>query len=184
MRDTEVYEVHFFSASRGMKKEQNVLLTHGDSVSKVADGLKVIATHGKVIVGEFLSEFTDFLHNLHCYFSSWCPGIANEKSKLYGLQFHPEVDLSEDGKTILKNFLYEVAKCKGTFSMKSREAACIQYIRETVGDHKVLVSLAFCWAELTTVTPVLFPSRCLSAEVWTPQFALPCCTKPWRTIKL
>lgn len=70
-------------------------------------------------------------------------GIANEKSKLYGLQFHPEVDLSDNGLAMMKNFLYEVAKCKGTYTMKSREAACIKYIRETTGDHKVLVSNLF-----------------------------------------
>ena len=37
---------------RGLKKEQHVLLTHGDSVNKVADGFKVIATFGKTIAGE------------------------------------------------------------------------------------------------------------------------------------
>ncbi|ELT99234.1 hypothetical protein CAPTEDRAFT_224299 [Capitella teleta] len=101
---------------KGLKKEQSVLLTHGDSILKVADGLKVIATHGKVVVG-----------------------VANEKAKLYGLQFHPEVDLSDNGIVMMKNFLFEVAKCKGSFCMKGREAACIDYIKETVGDHKVLM---------------------------------------------
>lgn len=101
---------------KGLKKEQNVLLTHGDSVDKLGKDLKAIAHSGKLIAG-----------------------IANEKSKLYGLQFHPEVDLSDNGLAMMKNFLYEVAKCKGTYTMKSREAACIKYIRETTGDHKVLM---------------------------------------------
>ena len=75
------------------------------------------------------------------YRSGFCvTGIASEKNKLYGVQFHPEVDLSENGRQMLRNFLFEVAKCKGSYTIKSREASCVQYIRDTVGDHKVLVS--------------------------------------------
>ena len=66
-------------------------------------------------------------------------GIANEKQKLYGVQFHPEVDLTDQGKSMLKNFVFEVVKLKGMYTMKCRESDCIEYIRETVGDHKVLV---------------------------------------------
>ena len=53
---------------RNLDKKQQVLLTHGDCVERVADSFQVIATSGNFIVG-----------------------IANEKLRLYGLQFHPEV---------------------------------------------------------------------------------------------
>jgi len=65
--------------------------------------------------------------------------ISNEKERLYGVQFHPEVDLSDNGVAMLKNFLRGVAECRGTFTIKSREDVCIQYIRSAVGSHKVLV---------------------------------------------
>ena len=68
------------------------------------------------------------------------PGIANDKLKVYGVQFHPEVDLTENGKQMMKNFLHDICKMKGNYTMKGRESACIQYIRDTVGNHKVLVS--------------------------------------------
>ena len=71
-------------------------------------------------------------------------GIANEKMKLYGVQFHPEVDLTENGCQMIKNFLYEAAKCQGTFTMLNREKSCINYIREVVGKHTVLVSWFTC----------------------------------------
>ena len=53
------------------------------------------------------------------------------------------MDLSENGVEMIRNFLFEVAKCKGTYTLRSREAACIKHIRETTGDHKVLVSSRF-----------------------------------------
>lgn len=67
-------------------------------------------------------------------------GIANDKLRLYGLQFHPEVDLTVNGKAMLRSFLFDVAGLTPNFTMESREAACIRYIREKVGTNKVLVS--------------------------------------------
>uniref|UniRef100_A0A8C0ZWI4 GMP synthase (glutamine-hydrolyzing) n=1 Tax=Castor canadensis TaxID=51338 RepID=A0A8C0ZWI4_CASCN len=69
-------------------------------------------------------------------------GIANESKKLYGVQFHPEVGLTENGKMILKNFLYDVAGCSGTFTVQNRELDCIREIKEQVGTSKVLVLLS------------------------------------------
>ena len=74
-------------------------------------------------------------------FRCFAAGIANERERLYGVQFHPEVDLSENGVAILKNFLRGIAQFHGTFTMKSREEECIRYIRSIVGSHKVLVSI-------------------------------------------
>ena len=65
--------------------------------------------------------------------------IANEKLKLYGVQFHPEVDLTENGMHMIRAFLYECAKCKGLYTVESREMSCIKYIKEAVGNSKVLV---------------------------------------------
>jgi GMP synthase (glutamine-hydrolysing) len=66
--------------------------------------------------------------------------MADERRRLYGVQFHPEVDLTENGQQMLQNFLRDVAKCSCNYTMKCRETACIEYIRNTVGNHKVLVS--------------------------------------------
>ena len=101
---------------RGLNSEEEVLLTHGDSISKTADGFKVIAKSGDIIAG-----------------------LANDKMKLYGVQFHPEVDLTPSGKHMLRNFLTEVCGLSCKFTMKSREEECCQYIRDTVGSSKVLM---------------------------------------------
>lgn len=65
--------------------------------------------------------------------------MANEKSRLYGVQFHPEVDLTPNGKLMMKNFLLDVAGLSGNFTMQSRELECIDYIKKEIGTSKVLV---------------------------------------------
>ncbi|GCC22752.1 GMP synthase [glutamine-hydrolyzing] isoform X1 [Chiloscyllium punctatum] len=107
------------SLFRGLQKDEIVLLTHGDSVDKVAEGFKVVAQSGNIAAA-----------------------IANESKKLYGVQFHPEVDLTEHGRDILKNFLFDIAGCSGTFTVQSREVECIREIQNKVGHSKVLVLLS------------------------------------------
>lgn len=101
---------------KGLDANQKVLLTHGDSIDKVADGFRVIAKSGDLV-----------------------SAIANEKQRLYGLQFHPEVDLSVNGKTMLENFLVGVAGVAPCFTMDSREIRCIEEIKRLVGANKVLL---------------------------------------------
>ena len=51
-----------------------------------------------------------------------------------------QVDLTEHGTAMLRNFLFNVAGLTGSFTLRSREAECLEHIRTTVGTHKVLVS--------------------------------------------
>lgn len=101
---------------RGLDKSQTVLLTHGDSIEKVAETFRVIAQSRNFVAG-----------------------IANDKLRLYGLQFHPEVDLTTNGKAILRSFLFDVAGLTANFTLESREKDCIKYLKEAVGTNKVLV---------------------------------------------
>lgn len=95
-----------------------VLLTHGDSIEKVAESFQIVAKSQNIVAA-----------------------IANYKLRLYGVQFHPEVDLTPSGRTMLRNFLFDVAGLTGNFTMQNRETDCINYIKEAVGDSKVLVSI-------------------------------------------
>merc|ERR1719277_1792450 len=98
----------------GLDKKQRVLLTHGDSVDKVAEGFRTIARSGAL-----------------------CAGIGCDRRKLFGVQFHPEVDLSDNGMAMLRNFLFGVCGLKGLFTPASREEQCIQHIREKIGSSMV-----------------------------------------------
>jgi len=78
---------------------------------------------------------------------------------LYGLQFHPEVDLTIEGKKIFKNFLYNIAGLSGNYTLLDRENQSIQLIRDIVRDKKVLVLVSggvdstVCAALLIKVIP-------------------------------
>ncbi|XP_003704219.1 GMP synthase burgundy [Megachile rotundata] len=101
---------------KALDKEQMVLLTHGDSIDRVADSFHVTARS-----------------------SNFIAAIASDKMNLYGVQFHPEVDLTPNGKLMLNNFLFGIAGLTGNYTLRGREAQCIQYIRDTVGNKKVLL---------------------------------------------
>ena len=102
----------------GLKSKEQVLMSHGDSVvaKNLAPGFEITATSGKLVAG-----------------------MANPSKKIYALQFHPEVDLTLNGKKIFKNFLYDIVGLKGSYTADNRQQRAIDYIKKTVGNKKVIV---------------------------------------------
>lgn len=76
--------------------------------------------------------------------SESCPiaAIEDRKRNLYGLLFHPEADQTPEGIRILKNFLYDICKCNGTWNMSSFVENSIRQLKEKIGDKKVLCALS------------------------------------------
>ena len=76
--------------------------------------------------------------------SDACPnvGIADEARGFYGVQFHPEVNHTEFGKAMLRNFLFEICRAKGDWRMSDYKNEAIRAIREKVGGGKVLLALS------------------------------------------
>eukprot|EP01135_Chromosphaera_perkinsii_P003855 Nk52_evm3s259 gene=Nk52_evmTU3s259 len=101
---------------RGMEEKQKVLLTHGDSVGEVAPGFRCIAKSGEIVAG-----------------------IESEEKRIAGVQFHPEVDLSVNGLTMISNFLFNCCGFKGDFTIEDREEKALKEIRDFVGEKEVLV---------------------------------------------
>ncbi len=73
-----------------------------------------------------------------------CPvaAMAYPEKKLYGVQFHPEVNHTENGKLMLKHFLYDVCGCKGEWQMESFIEATVAQLREQIGDKGVVLGLS------------------------------------------
>ncbi|MDH5718979.1 MAG: glutamine-hydrolyzing GMP synthase, partial [Spirochaetia bacterium] len=104
----------------GIKNNNRVWMSHGDKVTKLPDGFKSIAE-------------TD---------SSAYAAIMNEKEKIYGVQFHPEVHHTNHGKVLLKNFCVKICKLKPNWNMKNFAKEKITEIKETTGNERVLLGLS------------------------------------------
>ncbi len=73
-----------------------------------------------------------------------CPVAAMScaDKKLYGVQFHPEVNHTENGKEMLKSFLYNVCECKGEWKMESFIDATVAQLKEQIGSKGVVLGLS------------------------------------------
>ena len=98
---------------------------------------------------DFLMSHTDYVSILPKDFKNIAStnncinaGIANNKRKLYGIQFHPEVNDSKNGTLIIKNFLFNICNCTGSWIMNSFIDNSIKKIKEKVGNGKVLCALS------------------------------------------
>ncbi|MBN1696054.1 MAG: glutamine-hydrolyzing GMP synthase [Spirochaetales bacterium] len=100
----------------GLKKEQTVLMSHGDSVLTLAPDFISCATSEHVIAAMY-----------------------NSRLSIYGVQFHPEVDLTASGKEMMSNFLHTICGLSGNYILEDRIRQAIGKIREQVGKNKVLV---------------------------------------------
>ena len=92
---------------------------------------------------------TDFVSGLPVGFravahSADCPNSAVEcpEKKLYGLQFHPETEITKNGTQIIRNFLVHVCGAKLDYNMDDFIETQTELIRKQVGDKKVLLALS------------------------------------------
>ncbi len=104
----------------GLKKRELVWMSHGDMVISLPKGFKISGSTENAEIA----------------------AIENPSLKIYGLQFHPEVHHTQNGKKFLKNFLFGICGLKKTWTMKSFIASSIETIRNEVGSGTVLLGLS------------------------------------------
>ncbi len=68
--------------------------------------------------------------------------MANEERNIYGVQFHPEVVHTPEGMKMLRNFLFNICKCRGDWDMGSFVDQAVDAIRKQVGNKRVLCALS------------------------------------------
>ena len=117
---TETYFDTACKLFKGLPAQGITWMSHGDYMEKVPEGFALVAHSGA------------------------CPNVAicDESRGFYGVQYHPEVNHTEHGTDMIRNFLYEVCGAAGDWTMGDYKETAIRTIREKVGDGKVLLALS------------------------------------------
>jgi GMP synthase (glutamine-hydrolysing) len=111
--------------------EQDDLLAH------VPAETTVWMSHGDV-VENLPPEFEPLAHTRNCSHAA----VNYKAKKFYGVQFHPEVSHTPMGGQILRNFLYEICQCEGTWRVGSFVDQTIENVRKQVGNSRVICGLS------------------------------------------
>ncbi len=104
----------------GIPSDTSVWMSHGDQVSDLASDFDCLAS------------------------TDTCPhaAVRHRTMPFYGLQFHPEVTHTPHGVDVLRNFLYEICKCRGTWRMADFLESECDRVRGQIGDGRVICGLS------------------------------------------
>lgn len=105
---------------QGLPEEGVSWMSHGDYMARVPEGFSLVAR------------------------SDACPNvaIADEVRGFYGVQYHPEVNHTEHGTDMIRNFLYHVCGAEGDWTMEDYKRTAVEAIRAQVGNGRVLLALS------------------------------------------
>ncbi|RYZ23824.1 MAG: glutamine-hydrolyzing GMP synthase [Chitinophagaceae bacterium] len=106
----------------GITPSSQVWMSHADSIKRLPDGFTLLATTDSIPVAAFKASGTE--------------------QALYGLQFHPEVYHSIEGKKILKNFLTDICGCSQDWTPAHFVTDTVAQLKDTIGDRKVVMALS------------------------------------------
>ncbi len=104
----------------GIPSVMNAWMSHGDHVTKLPAGFKVLASTS------------------NCHLAA----AGNDQRQIYGIQFHPEVVHTQKGTKLIENFVRKICGAKPTWSMDSYEKLAIEQIREQVGKGRVICGVS------------------------------------------
>jgi len=105
---------------QGVSNNTQVWMSHGDTIESLPDDYTIIGSTTDVRVGAY--------------------EIAGEKA--YGIQFHPEVYHTTEGKTILRNFVVNICKCRQKWTPESFIDSTISALQKQLGNDKVVLGLS------------------------------------------
>ena len=105
---------------RDTPAHQRVWASHGDNILAAPPGFEVTASSPNAPIAAF----------------------ENRERACYCIQFHPEVTHTEAGAQILKNFLFDIAKCQPTWDLGDYRRRKVEEIRKQVGDRHVIAAVS------------------------------------------
>jgi len=105
---------------KNVNKKSVAWMSHGDYLTKLPDGFNITAESD---------------HSPIC-------SISNHDKKIYGVQFHPEVAHTQEGEKIIRNFLFNICKCKSNWTPHNFIQSKISEIKKLVGSSKAICALS------------------------------------------
>ena len=105
---------------KGLGKKEKVWMSHGDTVFAMPPEFEVLA------------------HTENCPVAAF----RHKEKPIYGLQWHPEVIHTENGMRMLRNFIFEVCKCKANWQMEDIIEKMVKEIKADVGERKAIIGLS------------------------------------------
>lgn len=105
---------------KGIKQNSKVWMSHGDKITDFPKDFKVTGRTKNSEIGV----------------------IESDSKKIYGIQFHPEVVHSEEGRKIFRNFLFEIAGLKPDWNMENFISSSVKKIRKKIGTEKIILGLS------------------------------------------
>jgi GMP synthase (glutamine-hydrolysing) len=109
-----------FELLKGLEDNTQVWMSHGDTIDRLPEDYQVTASTGDIEVGAY----------------------KNKKEPTFGIQFHPEVYHTLEGKKILKNFVVDICGCKQDWTPEVFAEITIKELKEKLGNDKVLLGLS------------------------------------------
>ena len=107
---------------KGVLPQSQVWMSHSDTVKQLPGGFEILGTTESIPVAAFVRTTEGF--------------------PLYGLQFHPEVYHSTEGKTIIKNFLVTICGCSQDWTPAHFISDTVTALKEKIGDKRVIMALS------------------------------------------
>ncbi len=107
------------SVLKGLGRDEQVWMSHGDSVESLPDGFNVVGSTGECKIAAY----------------------SNDSKKIFGVQFHPEVEHTVNGKKILDNFI-NICGSRKTYNIKGLDNKIIGDIKDLIGDNGVIMAVS------------------------------------------
>ncbi len=117
---TELHVLKFNDIFSGLEEFENVWMSHGDQITDLPNEFEIYGSTDSCAIAAY----------------------GNPIKKIYGLQFHPEVQHTTHGNKMLSNFIFKICGCKGTWKMENWIPTKIQELRDDIGDEGVILGLS------------------------------------------
>jgi GMP synthase (glutamine-hydrolysing) len=125
------------AASREYGRTQLVIQRPGKLLTGLSQETVVWMSHGDV-VAQVSNEFEPLATTTNCPVAA----VQHKQQAVYGIQFHPEVSHTLQGKLVLRNFLYDICGCQGLWQMSSFIEDSVTALRQRIGTSRVICGLS------------------------------------------